>query len=137
MAHALVADDGGTMGKLLRMVLEEDGHRVTTVRDGWEMLACLRASLHPMVAIYYHHLMRQPLHDSRMPQPAQDYVWQACVRHLDDLRAHRCLEMNPSDEMPEPEQQPLYEQLGIVRLRMPFELDELVALFSEQASQCA
>jgi CheY-like chemotaxis protein len=137
VAHVLVADDFGTISELLRQVLEAEGHRVTAVRDGWGMLAALRASLHPVVAIFCHHLMWQPLHDSRIPQPVQDYVWQACARNLDDLRAHRFLDLSPSDRAPGPPVQTLYEQLGIVTLHMPFDIDGLLAVFGELAQEPA
>ena len=39
MAHVLVADDNRTFAELLRALLEDDGHRVTTVFSGLAAIA--------------------------------------------------------------------------------------------------
>jgi hypothetical protein len=137
MAHVLVAADDGPTCDLFRAVLEVEGHRVTTVCDGWQMLAALRSTLHPMVVVYWYFLLRQPLRDDRVPQPAQEELWQACLRNVEDLRAHRFIEWNPSDWAPGPDMQPLYDALGIVVLRMPLDLDELLALVGKPAQEPA
>jgi hypothetical protein len=51
---------------------------------------------------------------------AQERLWQMCERHIDDLRQHRFIETT-SYSRPIPEEiQYLHEQLGILRLHMPF-----------------
>jgi hypothetical protein len=137
MAHVLVAQDDPTMQALLRELLEEEGHAVTAVSNGWDMLITMRSCLHPLVVVYYERLLYGSSAVHGRVQDNSEQVWQACARHVDDLRRHRFVETRSSASPAAPTVQPLYDQLGIVMIALPFELEPFLSSINEMARQIA
>jgi CheY-like chemotaxis protein len=135
MAHVLVADEW-PRDKLFRFLLEEEGHTVTVVTNGWDMLMTMRATLHPLVVVYSDFmLLYGPFAETEEEFHAQERLWQMCERYIDDLRQHRFIETTGSCGPIPAETQYLHEQLGIVRVHLPFDLDEILARINEAAAQ--
>jgi hypothetical protein len=135
MAHILLAQNEPAIRSLLDAVLGAEGHDVTAVSDGWDMHIVLRATLHPLVVVYYTTLLGAcgAPRDGEPPE----MVWECCLREVDDLRRHRFIETRSWTDPPPPTMQPLYDELGIVIVPMPFDVQTLVQTVDEAARQLA
>jgi hypothetical protein len=119
------------MQAFLSTVLSEEDlghHWVTCVTNQWGFVSSLRGTLHPMVVIF------EPFMP-RFAVDAKTCTYDIMRREEADLKRHRFIQLHAGiGERPE-HVPALYERLGVRYLRMPFELDTLLALVTELAQE--
>jgi CheY-like chemotaxis protein len=119
---ALIADDDRDIRDTLRFLLEvEEGYAVTEASDGAEVLAALQRIQEPLVVLL----------DQLMPKLTGMGVLHAIADDTELLARTRFVLFSARHEEFPPEEVALLQRLGVVRVRKPFEVEEVVAAVHE------
>jgi len=129
MARALVIDDDQDIREVVRIVLTEEGHTVTTAVDGVQALSLLTDSAEPFVALVDYHVpqltgWRVLQHVAARPEIAERHAF---IFMTGDLRALGSLPTDLSGS-----------GCGVVEtLTKPFDLETLTAKDCQAATRLA
>jgi CheY-like chemotaxis protein len=126
MAHVLVVDDDDDLRAVVRLALEDAGHRVTEAADGCRALADLRAAPQPLVVLL----------DLQLPCLGGAGVLAAVADDRARTPSHRYVVWTASSRTLPPVLDPVVARLGVARLDKPFDLEvllELVAVLAGEA----
>jgi CheY-like chemotaxis protein len=116
--QVLIADDDPDIRASLHFFLEEDeGYQVAEASNGGETLDHLRASAGPEVILL----------DLVMPEPAGIAVLRAVSEEPAILARTRFVLLSARHEDLPAAEEALVARLGVVRVRKPFELEEVLA----------
>jgi CheY-like chemotaxis protein len=131
MARVLVIDDDQDIREVVRIVLTEEGHTVTTAADGVQALSLLTDSAEPFVALVDYHVpqltgWRVLQHGAARPEIAERHAF---IFMTGDVRALGSLPADLSGSG---------RGCGVVEtLTKPFDLETLTAKVCQAATRLA
>lgn len=120
MAHVLIADDDEGIRESLRMLLEDDGHRVTECDTGQDALTLLRQEGERCVVLL----------DLVMPDMDELGLLRAIESDAALARRHAYIVLSAGTESLLSQAQPFVTALGGMVVRKPFDIDELTRAVS-------
>ncbi|HEX8995514.1 MAG TPA: response regulator [Ktedonobacterales bacterium] len=120
MAHVLIADDDEGIRESLRMLLEDDGHRVTECDTGQDALTILRQEGERCVVLL----------DLVMPDMDELGLLRAIESDAALARRHAYIVLSAGTESLLSQAQPFVTALGGMVVRKPFDIDELTRAVS-------
>lgn len=125
MAHVLIADDDEGIRESLRMLLEDDGHRVTECASGQETLAMLRQGNERCVVLL----------DLVMPDMEELELLRAIQRDATLAQRYAYIVLSAGTESLLNQARTLVAALGGVVVRKPFDIDEVTRAVSLAAER--
>ncbi len=120
--QVLIADDDRDIRDSLRFLLEtEEDCVVTEVADGAEALAVIQNAREPLMAFL----------DQVMPRLTGIGVLRAIAEDPDILARTRFVLFSARHEAFPPDDTALLQRLGVIRVRKPFDIEEVIAALRE------
>lgn len=125
MAWVLIADDDAAIRESLESVLHAAGYAIVEVGDGEDALDVLRATPYPAVVLL----------DLLMPRMNGQTVLQQLERESQLARRHAWIAMSADYRALQRIPQQQRADLGLMILKKPFEMDDMLATVAQQAAR--